>query len=104
MGRPELGTKCTCASCGERFYDLRRSPAMCPKCGAEQPPEKLHPLRAPRTMVSRRPPPQPDPVIAEDEVEVADTADAEDEEDVADLQDETDVEIDLDPDRSKTPD
>lgn len=38
MGRPELGTKCACASCRERFYDLNRSPAICPKCGAQQPP------------------------------------------------------------------
>ena len=37
MGRPELGTKCACASCAERFYDLNRSPAVCPKCGTAQP-------------------------------------------------------------------
>jgi uncharacterized protein (TIGR02300 family) len=36
MGRPELGTKLSCTGCSERFYDLNRSPAVCPKCGAEQ--------------------------------------------------------------------
>jgi uncharacterized protein (TIGR02300 family) len=37
MGRPELGSKLTCTGCSERFYDLNRSIAKCPKCGAEQP-------------------------------------------------------------------
>jgi predicted RNA-binding Zn-ribbon protein involved in translation (DUF1610 family) len=29
----EWGTKRTCQSCTARFYDLRRSPILCPKCG-----------------------------------------------------------------------
>jgi len=37
MASPELGLKRTCVSCGARFYDLTRSPAICPKCGTEQP-------------------------------------------------------------------
>jgi uncharacterized protein (TIGR02300 family) len=37
MGRPELGTKLACTGCSERFYDLNRSPAVCPKCGVQQP-------------------------------------------------------------------
>jgi uncharacterized protein (TIGR02300 family) len=49
MVRPELGSKRTCVQCGARFYDLGRQPAVCPKCGTEQPPEQ------PRL---RRPPPQ----------------------------------------------
>jgi uncharacterized protein (TIGR02300 family) len=36
MGRPELGSKLTCTGCSERFYDLNRSPAVCPKCGVQQ--------------------------------------------------------------------
>lgn len=40
MGRPELGTKCTCTGCNERFYDLNRTPAICPKCGVQQRPAK----------------------------------------------------------------
>lgn len=32
---PERGTKRTCQSCAVRFYDLSRTPIMCPKCGAE---------------------------------------------------------------------
>jgi len=30
----EWGTKRTCQSCASRFYDLRHSPIVCPKCGA----------------------------------------------------------------------
>ncbi|GBQ09144.1 MULTISPECIES: TIGR02300 family protein [Acetobacter] len=37
MSQPDLGTKRVCVSCGARFYDLHRSPAVCPKCGTEQP-------------------------------------------------------------------
>jgi uncharacterized protein (TIGR02300 family) len=37
LGKPELGLKCTCVGCGARFFDLLRVPAVCPKCGTEQP-------------------------------------------------------------------
>lgn len=30
----ERGTKRTCQDCQARFYDLTRTPAICPKCGA----------------------------------------------------------------------
>ena len=30
--RPDLGTKLECSSCGERFFDLNRTPITCPKC------------------------------------------------------------------------
>ena len=29
------GTKRTCQSCDERFYDLEKSPIICPHCGAK---------------------------------------------------------------------
>lgn len=34
MVKLEWGTKRTCQSCASRFYDLRRSPITCPKCGS----------------------------------------------------------------------
>jgi hypothetical protein len=40
MAKPELGTKRTCISDGVRFYDLNKVPAVCPKCGTEQPIEQ----------------------------------------------------------------
>ena len=32
MAKPELGIKRLCASCGAKFYDLNKSPIVCPKC------------------------------------------------------------------------
>ncbi|MCS6892583.1 MAG: TIGR02300 family protein [Rhodovarius sp.] len=46
MAKPELGSKRTCVSCGARFYDLMRNPAVCPKCGTEQPAEQPRLRRA----------------------------------------------------------
>jgi uncharacterized protein (TIGR02300 family) len=95
MGKPELGTKCTCTSCSERFYDLHRSPATCPKCGAEQPPEKPRVLRQPRSPIASRYPvraPVPATVVDED-LAVATAADAEEE-----IEEEEDDAVDLDED------
>jgi uncharacterized protein (TIGR02300 family) len=33
VSKPELGTKRQCMSCGAKFYDLNKIPAVCPKCG-----------------------------------------------------------------------
>ena len=35
MAKADLGTKRACLSCGMRFYDFKRSPILCPGCGAE---------------------------------------------------------------------
>ena len=32
MAKPELGIKRLCASCGVKFYDLNKTPIVCPKC------------------------------------------------------------------------
>jgi uncharacterized protein (TIGR02300 family) len=32
MSKPARGTKRVCASCGARFYDLNRTPIVCPVC------------------------------------------------------------------------
>jgi uncharacterized protein (TIGR02300 family) len=36
MPELKLGTKHECFSCGTKFYDLGKSEAICPKCGADQ--------------------------------------------------------------------
>jgi uncharacterized protein (TIGR02300 family) len=102
VSRPELGTKCACTSCAERFYDLNRSPAICPKCGAVQAPVVVRAPLPVRTnfggvYMSRR----PLPVIAEDEteplaaVEDDEDADADDAADVPEI--DADVDADVDP-------
>ena len=35
MAKPEWGRKRTCQVCGKKFYDLNKSPVICPSCGAE---------------------------------------------------------------------
>jgi len=35
VAKAEWGTKRLCQSCGTKFYDFRRSPALCPKCGVK---------------------------------------------------------------------
>jgi uncharacterized protein (TIGR02300 family) len=32
VAKPELGTKRLCTNCGAKFYDLNKSPIVCPKC------------------------------------------------------------------------
>jgi uncharacterized protein (TIGR02300 family) len=46
MAKPELGLKRVCVACSAKFYDMARAPAVCPKCGAEQPAEQPRPRRA----------------------------------------------------------
>ena len=41
MAHATLGRKHRCASCGIKFYDLKKSPAVCPACGTEFDPEVL---------------------------------------------------------------
>jgi uncharacterized protein (TIGR02300 family) len=104
MGRPELGTKCACVSCAERFYDLNRVPATCPKCGAQQPPEKPRVVRPVRNPVEfRRQPRPPTPVVAEEDVEPVNTSDDdEDDEDVPEADEEIDEDIQIIPGHDAT--
>jgi uncharacterized protein (TIGR02300 family) len=32
LAKPDLGTKRLCGSCGAKFYDLSKTPIVCPKC------------------------------------------------------------------------
>ena len=92
MAKPELGLKRICVSCNTRFYDLMRVPAVCPKCGTEQP------LDAPK--LRRMGPPIEERKVKKPEVEDAgvdaevETADDEAEEGV--LEDTSDLEDDAD--------
>ena len=92
MAKPELGTKRVCVSCGARFYDLGRVPAVCPKCSTEQPAEQPRLRRAAGNLLEDKRRAKPAPVPGLDapdvEVEVADD-EAEDDvmEDTSDLED-----------------
>ena len=105
MGRPELGTKCTCTGCQQRFYDLNRSPAVCPKCGVQQRPEKPRALRPSSSTLSTGSRPKRPPVVAtiDDDVEPEDAADVEAEVEAPD-DDEVDDDVEIDPDLAKSVD
>lgn len=106
MSKPELGTKCTCAGCHERFYDLNRSPAVCPKCGAQQPPPKARVSRPTRGGTGSAAHLQRIPAAAniEDEAEAADTPEADAEDDVPEPDEEADDDLEIDPARVQTAD
>ncbi len=93
MAKPELGTKRVCVSCGTRFYDLMKVPAVCIKCGTEQPIEQPKPRRTGGNVTEDKRPKKPAPGLEDAEVEV-EAADDEAEEDV--LEDASDLEDDAD--------
>lgn len=68
MSRPELGLKRQCMSCGAKFYDLARDPAVCPKCGAVYQAVATSRVSAP-AMARSAPAPAPPPVDDEDETD-----------------------------------
>ena len=41
MAKPEWGKKRTCQSCGTKYYDLNKTPMICPSCGVEFDPDLL---------------------------------------------------------------
>ena len=96
MAKPELGTKRTCVNDGVRFYDLNRVPAVCPKCGTEQPIEQPRLRRAGGNVLEDKrllkKVAAPGLEDADTDVEVADDEEAEDVlEDTSDLEDDTDA-------------
>jgi uncharacterized protein (TIGR02300 family) len=110
MAKPELGTKRVCVACGARFYDLTKVPAICPKCGTEQPVEQPRPRRAGGNVVDeKRAKKAPPPGVEDAEVEIeAVEDDAEEDvlEDTADLEDDadaigTDIEVEPDADEAE---
>jgi uncharacterized protein (TIGR02300 family) len=94
VSKPEWGAKHTCQSCGAKFYDLLRSPIVCPRCDTE--------VNADTPQRNRRARPTPAKAAAAtaaveaaspDELDDLDeTEDQEDLEDVEDIDLETDDE------------
>ena len=70
MVKAELGTKRTCPSCAARFYDLMKTPILCPKCGVSFVAAAILPSKG--DFPAAAPVPQPKPRQLEpDDVEVA---------------------------------
>ena len=96
MAKPAWGKKRTCTSCGTRFYDMKKNPAICPKCGMEN---DLQPLLKPRRTPAAKLAPAK-PAAANDDAEETDVPDDIDDVEVDDdEEDDLLVDDDLDDDR-----
>jgi uncharacterized protein (TIGR02300 family) len=110
MVKPELGTKRVCVSCGARFYDLTKVPAVCPRCSTEQLIEQPRLRRIGGNVIEERRPkkPAPAPGMEEAEIEVEGVEEEDEEaliEDADELEDDADTigpEIEIEPDHDRT--
>ena len=108
MAKPELGTKRVCVACGARFYDLTKSPAICPKCSTEQPPDQPRTRRPGGGNVMEERRLKKVPVAEDADVEVEAAEDEADEgvlEDASELEDDADAipdEIEVEPEADDT--
>ena len=96
----DRGTKRTCPHCGAKYYDLGKSPVLCPKCGKEF---VLVQPKAPRATEAKKAPVEPeeavrDPAAVEAGAEVISLDEVEEESDDTgeDIPDVEDVEVDDD--------
>ncbi|MFW7267410.1 TIGR02300 family protein [Gluconacetobacter sp. Hr-1-5] len=98
MAQPNLGTKRVCVSCGARFYDLGKSPVVCPKCGTEQPADVPRLRRTPVDVVPESPKKAQDGDIdTAVDLDTDDEADDDVMEDTSDLDDDDDeISADID--------
>ena len=53
MAKPEWGKKRTCQACGTKYYDLNKTPMICPSCGAEFDPDMLLRTRKGKNLSSK---------------------------------------------------
>src|SRR3546814_15552314 len=74
------GTKRICQTCGTKFYDLTKSPIICPSCSAQFDPEALLKSRRPRNA------PKPEPAAKPKKPKAAPAADEETEQAAADFE------------------
>src|SRR5271165_7360131 len=96
MVKAELGTKRVCVACNTRFYDLMKSPAICSKCGTEQPADMPRPRRSGSNLPPQgQRPKKPVPVAEDAGLEPELLPEAEDEEEDV-LEDASELETDAD--------
>jgi uncharacterized protein (TIGR02300 family) len=79
VAKPELGTKRLCPNCSAKFYDLSKTPIVCPKCSTVL--EIAVPRSRPEPAAARAAPPAAEeaiaPEVAEAEFISLEEADAE---------------------------
>lgn len=67
MSKDRLGSKHICESCGIKFYDLNKSPIVCPKCDHAVQPEVVVAKPPAAKEEPEKPAPETDEVESEDE-------------------------------------
>ncbi len=87
MAKPEWGKKVSCPSCGARFYDMNKNPAVCPKCETTVEVQQLLKPKRPASEAIKPKTPAPKVNVVEDD----------DDDDLPDT-DNDDIELDDDDD------
>lgn len=98
MVKAKWGQKRICQACGAAFYDLRRKPIICPKCGTEfeaEPPARGRRAKPPAQAQKEPPDPKAKPEGIEKKAGLGADTLPEDEETLADLDEETPGEDEL---------
>ena len=94
MAKTDLGDKQICPNCGAKFYDLRRRPAVCPKCTTSfDPVEEGVRAKRGRARVAAH-----DPAYEDDEEEADAKAKKKGEDDEDEEAEEETVEVDVEAD------
>lgn len=100
MTKPEWGSKRTCLNCGTRFYDMQKSPIVCPKCGTENAPDAVFKGRRPAKRVTHpvavKPKAAPVAPVGDEEVAIDDVEVEDDEVDETLMEDASDLSEDDD--------
>lgn len=99
LAKPEWGIKRVCQSCGALFYDMKRTPILCPSCGTPFDTEQAVRMRRNRPSPVKEAAPAADDAEEGVELEdgvIEDMDDDEDEdilEDASDLGDDDEIEV-----------
>ena len=78
MAKPELGTKRLCGNCGGKFYDLSKSPIVCPKCHIVMELAAANARSRPEPVAARAAAPAPEEAVALPETQEAEFVSLED--------------------------
>ncbi len=73
MVKSEWGTKRLCQGCAASFYDMRRDPIICPKCGVRHNPVAVSKPQRSRGGAKPRPP-APKPALKPEEADIVEAA------------------------------
>lgn len=97
MAKTDLGDKQVCPNCGAKFYDLRKRPAVCPKCTtAFDPQEETVRAKRGRSRVTAHDPAYDDDEDTEDKKKARAVAGDEDDEE-AETEEAVEVDVEAEP-------